>query len=75
MLLPMFTDSLPLYQQLLEEVESKGWLEAVQQESTLLISKRLKTVDANNAFLDVKGAWTLNSEQLAILKVIASGVC
>ena len=62
---------LPLYQQLLEEVESKGWLEAVQQESTLLISKRLKTVDANNAFLDVKGAWTLNSEQLAILKVIA----
>lgn len=62
---------LPLYQQLLEKVEAKGWYDAVLQESSLLIRKRLKTTDPDKAFLDVKGAWTLNSEQLASLKVIA----
>ncbi|OEF24051.1 ribonuclease D [Vibrio rumoiensis] len=62
---------LPLYQQLLAKVEDKGWLTAVQQESNLLISKRLKTSDPELAYLDIKGAWTLDPEQLAILKVIA----
>ncbi|MFV0575639.1 MAG: ribonuclease D [Vibrio sp.] len=62
---------LPLYQKLLEQVEEKGWLAAAQQESKLLIEKRLKTIDPDKAYLAVKGAWTLNQQQLATLKIMA----
>lgn len=62
---------LPLYQQLLEQVEAKGWLEAVDQESQLLVEKRLKQVKPEQAYLSVKGAWILKPQQLAILKIIA----
>ncbi|WP_086982807.1 ribonuclease D [Vibrio aphrogenes] len=63
---------LPLYQKLLTQVEEKGWLEAVQQESRLLVEKRLTTIEPEQAYLAVKGAWTLNSQQLAILKIMAT---
>ncbi|WP_105902441.1 ribonuclease D [Vibrio gangliei] len=62
---------LPLYQKLLVQVEETGWLEAAQQESKLLVEKRLKTVKPEKAYLAVKGAWTLNPQQLAILKIMA----
>lgn len=62
---------LPLYQKLLQQVEDKGWLEAVKQESSLLVTKRLKQVSPDQAYLSVKGAWILNPQQLAILKIMA----
>ncbi|WP_194091560.1 ribonuclease D [Vibrio hibernica] len=62
---------LPLYQKLKLAVEEAGWSEAVMQESTALVKKRLKSTEPSKAYLDVKGAWILNPEQLAILKIIA----
>lgn len=62
---------LPLYQKLLQQVEDKGWLEAVKRESELLVEKRLKPTKPEQAYLSVKGAWILQPQQLAILKIIA----
>jgi len=62
----------PLYQKLLEQVEQAGWWQAAQQECALIASKRIKTVDVDNAYLDIKGAWQLRPKELAILKPLAT---
>ncbi|WP_153447422.1 ribonuclease D [Vibrio algicola] len=62
---------LPLYQKLKQAVEDAGWSEAAMQESQALIKKRIKKVDPNKAYLNVKGAWILTPEQLATLKIMA----
>ncbi|WP_159651750.1 ribonuclease D [Vibrio atypicus] len=63
---------LPLYEKLLNEVTEAGWWQAAQQESDLLASKRVKTVNAEMAYLDVKGAWQLKPRELAVLKPLAT---
>ncbi len=62
---------LPLFQALQADVEQAGWSQAAEQESRLLVAKRLTTVQPDLAYKEVKGAWLLNPEQLAILKVVA----
>lgn len=62
----------PLYQQLFEKVTQAGWWQAVQQESDLLASKRIKTINPDMAYLDIKGAWQLKPRELAILKPLAT---
>nr|WP_282437131.1 ribonuclease D [Vibrio amylolyticus] len=63
---------MPLYEKLLEKVNEAGWWDAAQQESDLLVSKRIKDIDANNVYRDIKGAWQLKPKQLAILKPLAT---
>lgn len=63
---------LPLYEILLEKVMAAGWWQAAQQESELQASKRVKTPNADNAYLDIKGAWQLKPRELAILKPLAT---
>ncbi|MFM2590469.1 ribonuclease D [Vibrio sp. TBV020] len=63
---------LPLYEQLFEKITQAGWWEAAQQESDLAASKRVKTVNQEMAYLDVKGAWQLKPSELAILKPLAT---
>lgn len=63
---------LPLYEILLEKVMEAGWWQAAQQESELQASKRVKTPNADNAYLDIKGAWQLKPRELAILKPLAT---
>ncbi|MDF5404742.1 ribonuclease D, partial [Vibrio parahaemolyticus] len=48
------------------------WWEAVQQESDLLVSKRIRVTNEENAYLDIKGAWQLKPSELAILKPLAT---
>ncbi|MCG7489445.1 ribonuclease D [Vibrio sp. Of14-4] len=62
----------PLYEKLLEAVSQSGWWHAAQQESELLSNKRIKKVDPDNVYLDVKGAWQLKPQELAILKPLAA---
>ncbi|MCL9773193.1 ribonuclease D [Vibrio methylphosphonaticus] len=62
----------PLYQQLSEKIEEKGWWDAALQESELMTQKRGKTPNAERAYLDIKGAWQLSPKQLAALKPLAT---
>nr|WP_202599232.1 ribonuclease D [Vibrio sp. V39_P1S14PM300] len=62
----------PLYDKLLAEVLQAGWWEAAQQESDLLVQKRIRTANIDNAYLDIKGAWQLRPSELAILKPLAT---
>jgi ribonuclease D len=63
---------LPLYEKLFDKVTEAGWWEAVQQESDLLVSKRVRNTNPDNAYLDIKGAWQLKPRELAILKPLAT---
>ncbi|XHY21200.1 Ribonuclease D [Vibrio sp. NH-UV-68] len=62
----------PLYQQLFEKITQAGWWQAVQQESDLLASKRIKNPNPEMAYLDIKGAWQLKPSELAVLKPLAT---
>ena len=62
----------PLFSLLLEKIEQVGWWQAVQQESELLSVKRIKTIEPDLAYLDIKGAWQLRPKELAILKPLAA---
>ncbi|WP_428771995.1 ribonuclease D [Vibrio sp.] len=62
----------PLYHQLQQKVQQAGWWDALQQESDLLVSKRIRSTDPDQAYLDIKGAWQLKRKELAILKVLAT---
>ncbi|PFG46005.1 ribonuclease D [Vibrio sp. ES.051] len=63
---------LPLYEKLLDNVTEAGWWDAVQQESDLLVSKRIREINEENAYLDIKGAWQLKPSELAVLKPLAT---
>jgi ribonuclease D len=63
---------LPLYEKLFDRVTEAGWWEAVQQESDSLVSKRIREVNEENAYLDIKGAWQLKPSELAVLKPLAT---
>ncbi|HDU8586535.1 TPA: ribonuclease D [Vibrio alginolyticus] len=63
---------LPLYEKLFDKVTQAGWWEAVQQESDLLVSKRIRVTNEEHAYLDIKGAWQLKPSELAILKPLAT---
>nr|WP_306310070.1 ribonuclease D [Vibrio sp. B172a] len=63
---------MPLYEKLLDKVNEAGWWEAVQQESDLLVSKRIRNVNEETVYLDIKGAWQLRPAELAILKPLAT---
>jgi ribonuclease D len=62
----------PLFELLEQKVSEAGWWDAALQESELLVDKRGVKTDPDNAYLDIKGAWQLQPEQLAILKPLAT---
>ncbi|MGF1753506.1 ribonuclease D [Vibrio makurazakiensis] len=63
---------MPMYNMLLEKVQAAGWWDAAQQESELLVTKRIKKAQPEKAYLEIKGAWQLNPKQLAILRPLAT---
>ena len=62
---------LPCYQRLVDDLAQTPWQDAVKQECETLLAKRQITVNSDDAYKDITLAWTLNSAQLAILKVLA----
>ncbi|MBD8512427.1 ribonuclease D [Photobacterium sp. WH24] len=63
---------LPLYQQLLAKVEAKGWMDALRQECETMLVKRSRVPDPEQVYTDIKNAWQLSPNQLAILQKLAS---
>ncbi len=62
---------MPVYEHLLEKVTQAGWWDAVLQESDLLAQKRVRDVNPETIYKDVKGAWQLKRRELALLKPLA----
>lgn len=63
---------LPMYRLLEEKVTQAGWWEAAIQESELLVEKRCVDIVPEVAYKNIKGAWQLRPNQLAILKPLAT---
>lgn len=63
---------LPMYNKLLDKVTEAGWWDAAKQESALQVAKRIRPSEPEKAYLDIKGAWQLKPNQLAILKPLAT---
>ena len=61
-----------IYLALKKDLEIKGRYEWVLEESQLQTKNRLEPINPEFAYLDVKNAYKLNVEQLAILKSLAS---
>ncbi|MBF8999915.1 ribonuclease D [Vibrio nitrifigilis] len=63
---------LPIYEQLQAKVSAAGWWQAAQQESQLQCEKRTLQIDPDQAYLNIKGAWQLTPQELALLKPLAT---
>lgn len=61
----------PLAQQLMERLKEQDCYEYVIDEGKLLVKKREQEKLASQVYMEIKNAWRLNSQQLAILKVLA----
>ncbi|USD64520.1 ribonuclease D [Vibrio sp. SCSIO 43136] len=62
---------MPIYEQLNSKIQQAGWLEAAEQESDLIVAKRIQNFEPKRAYLDIKGAWQLKPKQLNVLKHLA----
>lgn len=61
----------PLYADLAEKLEQTPWQQAAADESGSLALKRIKTIDKDTLYRDIKGAWQLSPKQLAVLQPLA----
>lgn len=62
---------LEMYQQQLQELETKGWLSWVEEELSMMLNKQNRNVDPADAYLRVKGAHRLTLEQVQIIYNLA----
>ncbi|MGO4998965.1 ribonuclease D [Oceanisphaera sp. W20_SRM_FM3] len=58
----------PIYQQLMERLAKKGLMDWFEQECERGVKRRSESVDPQFAYLDIKNAWTLDRQALAILQ-------
>ncbi|NVK56506.1 MAG: ribonuclease D [Alteromonadaceae bacterium] len=63
---------LPAFEQLFEQVEAKGKVDWVLSESACLANKKQAKLPPQFAYLQVKNAWRLSSQQLTVLKHLAA---
>jgi ribonuclease D len=61
-----------LYPRIRDELEQKGWLDAAQEESDLLIEKKFTPIDESKLYRNIKLSWKLSAKQLYILQHLAS---
>lgn len=62
---------LPIYEKLTAAFENSPWKTAVEQECAALLAKRKIIEDKSKAYKNINNAWRLNSQELAVLKVLA----
>ncbi|MGF1763783.1 ribonuclease D [Aliivibrio kagoshimensis] len=62
---------LPMFELIKQQVIDAGWWSAVEQETTLIMSKRQSVKNPDKAYLDIKNAWQLQPNQLAQLRILA----
>lgn len=58
----------PVYQQLMERLAKKGLMGWFEQECERAVKRRSESVEPSLAYLDIKNAWTLDRQALAILQ-------
>lgn len=63
---------LPAYQALKAQLQEAGWWSAAIEESQRMADAKLLKNDPELAYLDVKNIWRLSSQQLAVLKPMAT---
>ncbi|WP_047046786.1 ribonuclease D [Vibrio mexicanus] len=63
---------LPLYNTLVEKLDKTPWSDAALDESARLAAKRIKVINADTVYRDIKAAWQLSPKQLAILRPLAA---
>ncbi|MGF1786211.1 ribonuclease D [Photobacterium swingsii] len=61
----------PLFETLLTKVQEKGRVAALEDECASLMLKRTQQTDPDKAYLDIKNAWQLTPQQLAVLQKLA----
>jgi len=61
-----------IYPKILQQVEQAGWLEAAQQETQLMVDRKFTPIDEKLIYRNIKMAWKLNSQQLNLLKHLAT---
>lgn len=59
---------LPVYEQLMDRLSNKGLMAWFEQECERGVKRRSESVDPQFAYLDMKNAWTLDRQALAILQ-------
>lgn len=59
------------YTQIVAELKNRGLYDIALEECQRLASQRCAPVDADNAYRDIKNAWRLSRQQLAVLKPLA----
>ena len=60
-----------IYPQLLNDVKAAGWLDAVKQETALMIARKFTPIDETQLYKSFKLAWRLSPEQLYRLQQLA----
>jgi ribonuclease D len=60
-----------LYPIITKQLSDKGWLEAAQQDTELLIERKFTAIDETQLYRSVKMSWRLSSSQLYRLKTLA----
>ncbi len=65
------THLLPCFEQIVEEINAKGWFDIVIAESQLISEKRAYQVPDEFLYRDIKGAWQLNPRDLAALRELS----
>lgn len=58
----------PVYQELMSRLQQKGLMDWFEQECARLVAKRREIADPSTAYLEIKNAWTLDRQGLAILQ-------
>ncbi|MDD0824833.1 ribonuclease D [Mannheimia sp. AT1] len=62
---------LPIYEELAKALENSRWEKAVNEECEALLGKRKIIEDKNKAYKNITNAWRLNTQELAILQLLA----
>ena len=63
---------LPAFHQLYDMVKAKGKIDWVLSESACLVEKKKASLPVEFAYLQIKNAWRLSSQQLTVLKHLAA---
>ncbi|MDO6684910.1 MULTISPECIES: ribonuclease D [unclassified Agarivorans] len=61
---------LPAYLKIKQQLEEEGRFQAALEESTRLAALKKRVVNQDEVYKDIKNAWKLNPQQLAVLQVL-----
>jgi len=63
---------LPAYLKIKQQLEEQGRYQAALEESARLADLKKRVLNQDTAYQDIKNAWKLNPQQLAVLKILSA---